>query len=113
MFHNKRKKSGAKLKNYKCLHQIFIYFRSAIVTGCSGFTVYEFNDYKGRCACLLPADQVNCYPGKFANLDSLSNHVSSVRRGCFCPNKILPDNHVISKSANGQIGQVEYFPGNL
>jgi hypothetical protein len=92
---------------------LFSNYSSAIVTGCSAWTVYEGSNYQGRCQCLYPSDQQNCYPGFYKTLEGLSNQISSVRRNCYCNKKILPDNHVISKSANGQIGQVEYFPGNL
>ena len=36
---------------------------SAIVTGCSAWTVYQYDDYLGRAVCLLPADVKACLPG--------------------------------------------------
>jgi hypothetical protein len=79
-------------------------YSSAIITGCSAWTLYEYRNYHGRCQCLHPSDEENCYPGFYKDLGKLSNQISSVRHGCLCSKKTMPDNlDVKSKSANGQI----------
>ena len=65
--------------------------RSAIVTGCKPWTIYQYDNYQGYSACLFPADTTNCYPSFYPtpdNLGGLSDQVSSVRKGCFSKNRI-------------------------
>ncbi|XP_059083004.1 uncharacterized protein LOC131880393 [Tigriopus californicus] len=59
--------------------------RSAIITGCSPWTVYQYDNYQGIAKCLYPADTINCYPSFVLenDLGGLQNQISSVRRGCF------------------------------
>ncbi len=71
--------------------------RSVIVTGCSSWTVYEYNNYQGGCACLNPSDFNNCYPGLYTSLDNLSNQISSARRGCYCNRVLTPEKPIILK----------------
>lgn len=62
---------------------------SAIVTGCTPWTIYEYDNFEGNSYCLYPADTNNCYPGFFpsgSDLGGLSGKISSVRRGCFSKN---------------------------
>ena len=62
-----------------------------IVTGCSPWTIYQYDNYQGYSACLFPADTTNCYPSFYPtpdNLGVLSDQVSSVRKGCFSKNRI-------------------------
>ena len=47
---------------------VLLNFRSAIVTGCNPWTLYEYNNYQGRCACVYPSDQSKCYPGFYQDL---------------------------------------------
>ena len=65
-------------------------FRSAIVTGCDAWTLYENEYYEGRCACVYPSDINNCYPGFYKTLGNVANQISSVRKGCFCNKKLAP-----------------------
>ncbi len=64
--------------------------RSAIITGCSAWTVYQYDNYQGGCACLEPSDYNNCYPGFYPDLEDLSDQISSARRGCYCSKVIQP-----------------------
>eukprot|EP00095_Tigriopus_kingsejongensis_P009637 maker-scaffold94_size379870-snap-gene-2.32 protein:Tk09637 transcript:maker-scaffold94_size379870-snap-gene-2.32-mRNA-1 annotation:"gamma-crystallin a" len=65
--------------------------RSVIVTGCSPWTIYQYDNYQGYSACLYPSDTANCYPSFFpdpSDLGFLSDQVSSTKKGCFSNNKI-------------------------
>eukprot|EP00088_Acartia_fossae_P017540 TRINITY_DN199_c0_g1_i2.p1 TRINITY_DN199_c0_g1~~TRINITY_DN199_c0_g1_i2.p1 ORF type:complete len:245 (-),score=39.72 TRINITY_DN199_c0_g1_i2:83-817(-) len=70
--------------------------KSIIVTGCNGWTLYSEANYRGNCMCVQPSDSRNCYPGFYktqSNLGSLAGRISSVRKGCYCGFKALPDNY--------------------
>ena len=47
--------------------------RSAVVTGCQPWTVYQYDNFRGNCACLYPSDTQKCYPGFYKDLKELSN----------------------------------------
>ena len=83
--------------------------RSAIVTGCDPWTLYEYNNYQGRCACVYPSDSNNCYPGFYKNLGNVANQVSSARKGCYCNKKLAPEPTLTRSST---VGASAYFPGN-
>ena len=71
--------------------------RSIIVTGCSAWTVYQYDNYQGQAACMFPADSSQCSPGFYktgAELGSLAGQISSVRRGCYAQEKLYPSNRV-------------------
>ena len=81
--------------------------KSLIVTGCSGWTVYDGQNYQGNCKCVWPSDTNACYPGFYSTeqtLGSLSRSISSARRGCFCSKSVLPDNHGAKTSEGGAAG---------
>ncbi len=62
-----------------------------IVSGCSPWTAYQYDNYQGASVCLYPSDTNNCYPGFFEtpnDLGGLSREFSSVRRGCYSNNKV-------------------------
>ena len=83
--------------------------RSAIVTGCDPWTLYEYNNFQGRCACVYPSDSSNCYPGFYKNLGNVANQVSSARKGCYCNKKLAPEPTLTRSST---VGASSYFPGN-
>ncbi|TRY76468.1 hypothetical protein TCAL_05345 [Tigriopus californicus] len=64
---------------------------SAIVSGCSPWTIYADANYQGESICLQPrTDTPDCYPTFFfepAEIGPLASNVSSIRRGCFAKNK--------------------------
>ena len=68
-------------------------FSSIIVTGCSPWTVYEYNNYQGAATCFYPADTVNCYPGFYRTPDELggmAGKMSSARKGCYATKRAYP-----------------------
>ena len=70
------------------------------MTGCNAWTVYQYNNYQGACACLSPSDYSNCYPGFYKDLgSSLSNSISSARKGCQSGCQRLAPARSASKSA--------------
>merc|ERR1711963_285375 len=81
--------------------------RSAIVTGCTPWTLYEYNNYQGRCACVYPTDQSNCYPGFYKSLGNVANQISSARKGCYCNKKLAPAATMYPKTKSGTVGQSE------
>jgi len=83
--------------------------RSAIVTGCNPWTLYEYNNYQGRCACVYPSDQSNCYPGFYQDLGNVAGQISSVRRGCSCNKKLAPAPPMFSKKKSDVIGNSFHF----
>jgi len=87
--------------------------RSAVITGYNAWTVYEYNNYQGRCACLYPSDMNNGYPGFYKDLGQLSDTISSVRKGCQagCNNKMVPSNSNIVRGVNGKIVHSETYQG--
>ena len=61
------------------------------MTGCSPWTIYQYDNYQGYSVCLFPSDTTNCYPSFYATPDELAgldNQVSSTRRGCFSNVKV-------------------------
>ena len=81
------------------------FFRSAIVTGCNPWTLYEYNNFQGRSACVYPSDTSNCYPGFYENLGNVANQISSVRRGCYSNVKLAPSAApAITKGVNTVVG---------
>merc|ERR1712141_894031 len=64
--------------------------RSAIVTGYNPWTVYQYTNYQGGCACLYPSDTSNGYPGFYKDLGQLSNQINSARKGCYCSKQMVP-----------------------
>merc|ERR1711879_272743 len=83
--------------------------RSAIVTGHEPWTLYEYNNYRGRCVCVYPSDMANGYPGFYKDLGAISNQVSSAKRGCYCNKKLAPE-PVMTRSST--VGGSNYHPGN-
>ena len=84
--------------------------RSAIVTGCNPWTLYEYNNFQGRCACVYPSDQSNCYPGFYQDLGNVANQISSVKRGCYCNKKLAPAPPAVSKKQSNVVGQSFHYP---
>jgi len=69
--------------------------QSAIVTGCSAWTIYQYDNYLGEAACLFPSSTTSCSPGFFpttSSLAPLAGKISSVRRGCWSNVRIHPEN---------------------
>ena len=70
--------------------------KSLVVTGCSPWTLYTSNYYFGSCVCVYPSSTSSCTPGMYKTEDSLgavAGYISSARKGCYCNNKVYPDNH--------------------
>jgi len=70
--------------------------KSLIVTGCSGWTIYEYEHYQGAALCLMPGNKIDCQPGFFIstyNFGILKDRISSVRRGCQTNNIVYPGNY--------------------
>merc|ERR1719232_1727766 len=83
--------------------------RSVIVTGCNPWTLYEYNNFQGRCACVYPSDQSNCYPGFYQDLGNVANQISSVKRGCYCNKKLAPAPPAVSKKQSNVVGQSFHY----
>merc|ERR1712029_180918 len=91
--------------------------RSIVVTGCSGWTIYQYNNYQGRAMCVFPSDSSQCTPGLYptsASLGSLAMDLSSVRRGCYAKEKVYPVNHMGSMAigTRGGSGASGFFMQN-
>merc|ERR1712080_587072 len=70
--------------------------QSIVVTGCRPWTIYEYDSYRGYAMCLYPESTSKCTPGFYStrqSLGRLAGQVSSVRKGCYAKDKVLPDNH--------------------
>ena len=68
-------------------------FSSIIITGCSPWTVYEFDNYQGSSVCFHPLSSVDCTPGFYdtpAVLGGISRKMSSTAKGCFAETKLYP-----------------------
>ena len=69
--------------------------KSLVVSGCTPWTLYEDRHYIGDCMCVYPSSSA-CTPGMYKDESSLgymAGRVMSVRKGCYCNNKVYPDNH--------------------
>jgi len=81
--------------------------KSLIVTGCSPWTVYQYDNYKGDAMCVFPSSSSNCTPGFYPSSQSLSTlagQISSARKGCYARNKIYPRNKNTKNTRNGNSG---------
>eukprot|EP00092_Neocalanus_flemingeri_P034599 GFUD01037634.1.p1 GENE.GFUD01037634.1~~GFUD01037634.1.p1 ORF type:complete len:267 (+),score=20.63 GFUD01037634.1:80-880(+) len=77
--------------------------KSIIVTGCSAWTLYQYDNYQGEAVCVFPSHIANCNPGFYSSsqqLGVLAGQVSSVRRGCFSQQKAYPENNGIMAPQN-------------
>jgi len=66
---------------------------SIIVTGCSPWTVYEYDNYQGSSVCFYPLSEFDCTPGFYdtpAVMAGISRKMSSTARGCFAEKKLYP-----------------------
>ena len=91
--------------------------KSIVVTGCSSWTVYQYNNYQGRAMCLFPSDSSQCTPGLYptsASLGSLASDISSVRRGCYAKEKVYPVNYMggMERGSRGGSGATGLFIQN-
>ena len=80
------------------------------MTGCSPWTIYQYDNYQGYAVCLFPADTTNCYPSFYATADELGgleNQVSSTRRGCFSNVKV--QGKALNPEGNSREGQSVIF----
>ena len=78
----------------------FILFRSAIITGCKPWTLYEKQGYKGKCGCIYPNFIGGNYPNFFPDLKKIGGIVASAKKNCDqkCGETLLPDTTMILKS---------------
>lgn len=82
-----------------------------VITGCSAWTVYQYDNYQGSSLCLYPSDLTNCYPGFYpepADLGFFAGQASSARRGCFSNKKVMPKSIPKGKFATKQ--EFTYVP---
>merc|ERR1711890_30876 len=94
--------------------------QSIVVTGCHPWTIYEYDSYRGYAMCLYPESTSKCTPGFYStrqSLGRLAGQVSSVRKGCYAKDKVLPDNHGLPvRSGNmggmGAMGGSGFNTGN-
>ena len=81
--------------------------KSLIVTGCSPWTLYQYDNYAGLSMCVFPGSTTECTPGYYPTsqaLGSLAGQVSSARKGCFAQEKVLPVNYGFKMESNGTSG---------
>jgi len=86
--------------------------RSIIVTGCSPWTVYEDVNYRGKAMCVWPSDTTQCTPGLYptsSTLGSLSDNISSIRKGCLAKENAFPVNYGIKQESGSASG---FFPSH-
>ena len=84
--------------------------KSIIVTGCSAWTIYSLDNYRGNSMCLFPSDSQACLPGLYPTSEALgilAGQVSSAKRGCLAREKSLPVNRGVRTIGNGTSG---FFP---
>ena len=64
------------------------------VSGCSAWTVYQYDNYEGASVCVTPSDLTTCSPGFYLTTEQLggelAGRISSVRRGCYSGNYLRP-----------------------
>ena len=87
--------------------------RSVIVTGCSPWTLYQYDHYAGSAMCVFPSSSTDCTPGYYTSsqsLGSLAGQVSSARKGCLAEEKVYPVNYGIKMEGNGTSG---FFSENI
>ena len=51
--------------NYYSIYISMIFGFHLTVTGCSGWTIYEYEHYQGAALCLMPGNKIDCQPGFF------------------------------------------------
>ena len=81
--------------------------KSVIVTGCSPWTLYQYDNYQGDAMCVFPSSSSACTPGLYPtsqSLSSLAQMVSSVRKGCYARSKVYPYNYGVKMEGNGTSG---------
>merc|ERR1711872_205962 len=79
--------------------------KSIVVTGCSGWTLYEGANYSGLCKCVWPVSTSQCTPGFYktsTDLGNMAGRISSARHGCFCGSSLKPNNHAVSNVRGSQ-----------
>ena len=83
----------------KIKKNIFL-FRSAIITGCKSWTLYEKQDYNGKCACIHPNFIGGNFPNFFPDLKKIGGIVASAKQKCDqkCGETLTPDTTMIMKS---------------
>jgi len=86
--------------------------KSLIVTGCSGWTLYEHANFQGQCTCIWPSSTSECTPGFYKtsqSLGSLANTISSARQGCFCGASVQPSNAPVNLKSSMRDGASQFF----
>jgi len=80
---------------------------SLIVTGCTPWTLYQYDHFEGDAMCVFPSSSTDCTPGYYTTsqaLSTLAGQVSSARKGCLAKKKVLPDNYGARMVGNGTSG---------
>ena len=70
---------------------------SLAVSGCSAWTLYQYDHYEGASVCVTPSSSSSCSPGFYLNTDQLgvlAGGISSVRRGCYSGDIRHPGNNL-------------------
>ena len=76
---------------------------SIVVTGCSPWTIYQYDNYQGAALCLYPSDTTDCDPSFFPtpdDLGGLADQISSAKKGCLTNSviygKSIPEGKFVS-----------------
>jgi len=75
--------------------------RSLIVTGNTGYTVYDQTNYQGNSICIFPQDAANYTPAFVYDLSNISipyGAIRSVRKGCYGKKVVRPKSEISGKS---------------
>ncbi len=66
-------------------YPLFKFAKSAVITGCSSWTLYERGNFGGRAVCAHPSDSISCKPGFFPMKRDFGpiRRIGSVRKGCY------------------------------
>ena len=69
------------------------FFRSAIITGCKPWTIYEKQGYKGKCGCIYPNTAGGNFPAFYPDLKEIGGIVASAKKKCDqkCRKTLTPD----------------------
>ena len=83
---------------------ILFFFRSAIVTGCKPWTIFEKQGFKGKCGCIHPNTNGGNFPAFYPDLKDIGGIVASAKKECDqkCGETLQYDTTMILKSKYGR-----------
>ena len=81
--------------------KVLFLLRSAIITGCKPWTIYEKQGFKGLCGCIYPNTSGGNYPAFYPDLKKIGGIVASAKQNCDqkCRNTLMPDTAMMMKSS--------------